>query len=607
MRIIPIATAIAVSGLLYMIVIERDTFDALVSGPPSGDGAAPTEVAETTPAAEETPVIRVMARRSQAREVDSTVVLRGQTQALRQVEVRAETAGKIINTPLRRGTLVEAGQLLCEIDPGTRGVSLQEVEAQLSEAKARLPEARARLLEAQAQEPAARAAILEAEANVPAAEASLAQARAGVPAAEALLLEAQARLPEAEARLKEAQAMIPAAAAALAQAEANVPAARAALVQAEAGRPEAEARLKEAQARVREAEINLNASSKLNKSGFSAEISLAAAQAGYESAKAGEQAALAGVKGAEAAVEQAKGNLEGAKAQVQSAKSQVESASAAVRSAETQIQSARAGIETARSNIESSRAAVQSALSRLEGAKAAVSSTKAALEGATAGIESAKAGEENAQSGIQSAEAALATVRKDIQRLSIHAPFAGVLESDTAELGALLQNGGACATVFQLDPMKITGYVPEQDVSRVRLGAPAGARLIDGREVMGQVSFVSRSADPVTRTFLVELTVDNADLSIRDGQTAEIGIEAEGAPAHLLPQSALTLDDEGTLGVRTVDETNHVRFLPVALIRDTREGVLLAGLPDTVNVITLGQEYVTEGIPVEPVFEEVTQ
>ncbi|WP_240705084.1 efflux RND transporter periplasmic adaptor subunit [Pacificoceanicola onchidii] len=610
MRVLPIATAIAVSGLLYMVVIERDTLNAALSGgsaEPEATQEAPADTATAETGGDDAPLIRVMAVVSEAREVDSAVILRGETAALRQVEVRAETAGKVVNEPLRRGALVEEGQLLCEIDPGTRGVSLQEAQARLAEAKARLPESRARLAEAVAQEPAARASILEAEAGVPAAEASLAQAHAGVPAAEAALLEAQARLPEAEARLKEAKAMIPAAAASLNQALANVPAAEAALAQAEAGKPEAEARLKEAQARVREAEISLNANSKLNQRGFAGEIALASAEAAFESAKAGEQTALSGVKGAEAAVEQARGNLEGAKAQVESARSQVESAAASVRAAESQIQNAKAGIESARSNIESARAAVESAKSRLEGARAAVSSTKAALEGASAGIETAKAGEENALSGIQSAEAALATVGKDIQRLSIHAPFAGVLESDTAELGALLQTGGACATVIQLNPIKIEGYVPEQDVARVMLGARAGARLVDGREVVGEVSFVSRSADPVTRTFLVELTVDNSDLSIRDGQTAEIAIEAEGAPAHLLPQSALALNDEGKLGVRTVDAENHVRFQPVTLIRDTRDGVLLGDMPQTVNVITIGQEYVTEGVRVEPVYEEVTQ
>jgi RND family efflux transporter MFP subunit len=257
--------------------------------------------------------------------------------------------------------------------------------------------------------------------------------------------------------------------------------------------------------------------------------------------------------------------------------------------------------------VQNARAGVETALSRVEGARAAVSSAEAALEGALAGVESARSGEENALAGIQSAQAAVAAAEKDIERLSITAPFAGLLETDTAELGSLMQPASPCATIIQLDPIKIVGFAPETAISRVELGARAGARLVEGDDVTGEVTFVSRSADPVTRTFRVELTVPNDDLSIRDGQTAEIAIEAEGAVAHMLPQSALTLNDEGALGVRTVTEDDTALFMAVDLLRDTRDGVLVTGLPETVDVITVGQEYVTDGVPLAPTYEEVIQ
>jgi multidrug efflux system membrane fusion protein len=66
------------------------------------------------------------------------------------------------------------------------------------------------------------------------------------------------------------------------------------------------------------------------------------------------------------------------------------------------------------------------------------------------------------------------------------------------------------------------------------------------------------------------------------------------APAHLLPQSVLTLNDEGVLGIRAV-ENDIVAFYAVTILRDTREGVWVAGLPNRVDIITVGQEYVTAG------------
>lgn len=612
MRLFPIVTAVAVGAVLYGLVLERDRvmeFAGLTPPLSAGEDAAdaPLDTPATASASPEDGTVQVMAMRSVAREVDSRIVLRGQSEALREVEVRAETSGKIVSAPLRKGAFVEEGQLLCEIDPGTSEVSLLEAQARLAEAQSRLPAARAQMAQAQAQRPAARAAIAQAESEIRAAEAALAEARAGIPAAHARLDEARARVPEAEARLREAETRVPASEAARREAEARVPAAEAALAEAEARRPEAEARLAEAEARLREAEINVNAARRLSEDGFSSQVRLAGAEAALESARAQVQSATAGIKGADAAVEAAHGQVEGARAAVESAKSQVESARAGVQAARSQVENARAGIETATSQIEGAKAAEQSALARIEGGRAAVETARAQLEGAEADIESARSSEENALAGIESARAAVASAERQIERLSIVAPFAGLLESDTAEMGALMQPGAACATVIQLDPIKIVGFVPEQDVGRLDRGAPAAARVTGGDAVRGEVTFVSRSADPVTRTFRIELTVDNPDLSIRDGQTAEIAVEADGALAHLLPQSALTLDDDGTLGVRTVAEDDTALFRAVTLLRDTQTGVLVAGLPEQVDVITLGQEYVTDGVLVESSFEEVIQ
>ena len=140
---------------------------------------------------------------------------------------------------------------------------------------------------------------------------------------------------------------------------------------------------------------------------------------------------------------------------------------------------------------------------------------------------------------------------------------------------------------------------------RIIKGSSATAKLLNGQEIQGIVRVVSRSADKTTRTFRVEIESDNADLSISKGQTAEISIASDGTQAHLLPQSALTLDDSGTLGVRTVNEKSQVVFFATDLIRDTTKGVWLKGLPEKATVIVLGQEYVTDGVEVQQFFKRL--
>ncbi len=234
-------------------------------------------------------------------------------------------------------------------------------------------------------------------------------------------------------------------------------------------------------------------------------------------------------------------------------------------------------------------------------------SATAALQAALAGVESAKAAVVSAKASAEAAKASVASTLKDIEYLTITAPFDGLLETDTAELGALLQPGAHCATIIQLDPIKLVGFAPETEVDRVTVGAMAGARLATGRDVVGRVTFLSRSAAPLTRTFRVEIEVPNTGLAIRDGQTVEILVASDGASAHLLPQSSLTLDNDGALGVRYVGDGGIVGFAPVTILRDTANGIWVAGLPDTVNVIVTGHEYVIKGVHVDATYREVTQ
>jgi multidrug efflux system membrane fusion protein len=207
------------------------------------------------------------------------------------------------------------------------------------------------------------------------------------------------------------------------------------------------------------------------------------------------------------------------------------------------------------------------------------------------------------RAALQAAQAVVEQARLELARLEVRAPFAGVLEEATAELGALLQPGDACGAIIALDPIELVGYVPETVVGAVEPGAPAHARLQTGERVEARVAFVARSADPETRTFRVEATAANPGGAIRDGITAEIRIDAEGAVGHLVPPSALTLDDAGRLGVRAVVD-GLARFMPVQTIRDDAAGFWLGGLPEAVEIIVVGQDFVVDGDPVDVTYRE---
>ncbi len=368
MRFLHILSALVVATVLYGVVFERARLTALLAGdpvPPAAEVPSPT----ATAAAQDTPepvappqAFAVIAIQSEAQPVTTDVVVRGRTEADRQVEVRAQTSGLVISEPRSKGTLVRTGETICEIDPGTRFADLQEARAQLEEAR-----------------------------------------------------------------------------------------------------------------------VSETAAARLAQGGFASTTSAVGARA-----------------------------------------------------------------------------------------------------------------------ALEAAAAAVARAEKEIEYLTIAAPFDGLLETESAELGSLLQTGAACATLIRLDPIRLVGFLPEVAVDQVRVGARATARLATGREVEGTVTFVSRSADPATRTFRMDVEAPNPDGAIRDGQTASITIASEAVEAHLVPPAALTLDDGGVMGVRVVDADSRAAFVPVDILRDTQDGVWITGLDPTAQVIVVGQEYVTDGVRVAP-------
>lgn len=195
---------------------------------------------------------------------------------------------------------------------------------------------------------------------------------------------------------------------------------------------------------------------------------------------------------------------------------------------------------------------------------------------------------------LQAAQARVDQVQWDIDRLEIRAPFSGVLETDTAEIGTFVTSGGYCANIIDLSKIKVSGFVGEQDVDRLSIGQISSAKLINGMNAAGEIAFISRVADEETRTYAVDVVMDNPEGLIRDGMTAELTIDLPAKTAHLIPQTALTLDDDGRLGVRTAVD-GATRFVAVNILRDEVDGVWVDGLPEQADIIVAGQEFVRDG------------
>lgn len=208
-----------------------------------------------------------------------------------------------------------------------------------------------------------------------------------------------------------------------------------------------------------------------------------------------------------------------------------------------------------------------------------------------------------AAANLDAAEAMLTAAQQQEAKTEISAPFEGVINERTVELGTYVRAGDPVATVVDLDPIIMVVHVTERQVPDVQVGAIAHARLLAGREVDGVIRFVSAIADPSTRTYRVEIEVENPDGAIVDGLTADVRVPGRQIMAHRISPAVLALADDGTIGVRVVGADNVVAFMPVTLLGDTADGLWVGGLPEMVTLITVGQEYVSSGQVVEPVYQ----
>lgn len=211
-----------------------------------------------------------------------------------------------------------------------------------------------------------------------------------------------------------------------------------------------------------------------------------------------------------------------------------------------------------------------------------------------------------AEAQLSAAESALDEAEAELERTEIRSRVAGVVQDPMASVGALLNAGGVCATVVELDPILFVGSIPEARIGLARTGLPVHVTTVSGEELEGEVSYIASTADDATRSFRVEVAIPNPDGSVRDGLTANAEVNLGTIPAHLLPQSVLTLDDDGKIGVRAVDD-GKVVFHEVTIVSDTRDGIWVTGLPARLDVITLGQENVQAGQMVDAAKAEVAE
>lgn len=259
---------------------------------------------------------------------------------------------------------------------------------------------------------------------------------------------------------------------------------------------------------------------------------------------------------------------------------------------------ARAGLAEARAAREQSQIDFDRA-SRLASSE---SVSKAELDAARVKLDANNARADGAAVRVAEGQTALSDTR-------LRAPMNGVVVKRSVEVGTLAAPGTVAFTIADTSSVKVVFGVPDTELEALRLGAlqSVTTEAYRGREFVGHITRIAPVADPKSRVFEVEVTIDNSDGELKPGMIAALELAGTGkAPAlTVLPLNAVVRSPghPGRFAVFVMDPKASV---PTARLREVELGEFLgnqipirAGLADGDRVIVQGATLVSDGEQVQ--------
>ena len=202
----------------------------------------------------------------------------------------------------------------------------------------------------------------------------------------------------------------------------------------------------------------------------------------------------------------------------------------------------------------------------------------------------------------EQASAGLAALRERLARTTVTAPIPGILERREVEIGVMVSPGAPVARIVEIDPVRVTGGVPERFAAEVKPGSEVVVRfdVLAGETYGGRVGYVGATVNPRNRTFEAELRLPNPGLAIKPEMVANIEILTGTIPgAIVVPQESLVRAEEGFVAfvVGRDPAAGEVAELREVTIGPAQRDLVVIeeGLRPGDRLIVLGQNLVVGG------------
>ncbi len=203
---------------------------------------------------------------------------------------------------------------------------------------------------------------------------------------------------------------------------------------------------------------------------------------------------------------------------------------------------------------------------------------------------------------LSQAEAMLASAQKQLQNTFVRTPFPGVVEERSVQRGEQVSPGMPVARVVNTNRVKVTAGIPERYTGDIEVGTPVEIRLnaYNVGKRLGKISFVGAAIDPDSRTFPIEIELDNADRSLKPQMVAQVMVTREDLRGvTVVPREAVLRDELGAavfVVTRNTDSTATARRQGVTLGASYGGRVVVTeGVSIGDEVVIVGQTLLTDG------------
>lgn len=201
---------------------------------------------------------------------------------------------------------------------------------------------------------------------------------------------------------------------------------------------------------------------------------------------------------------------------------------------------------------------------------------------------------------LDESRAKLALDQSRLDKMSIRAPFSGVVGLRNVSSGAYVKAGDDLVSLEDVNPIKVEFRIPEAYARHVRNGQRVAVRVdaFPGDLFNGEVYAIDTRMDPQTRTLLLRARIPNHKQALRPGMFSRVAlIMATRSEALVVPEQAVVPFGNDLFVYRVVDGKAVQTRIETGRRMDGKVEIK-TGLAKGDAVITAGQMKIRDGMPV---------